>query len=296
MVGSIISSVIGAGAASDAADAQTAAAGQANALQKYMYDTTREDQAPWRKAGGGAVNYIAQLLGIPGYGDSGGSSKTLKAPNLEDYARSLGRGERWEYVNPGANDSGVGPQAGYYPTGGGGGNGGYDYEAYNKDLEAYNKAIDASGGSAEPIDLTEKLRATPGYQFQQEEGLQALERGAAASGRLNSGATMKGITKYSQGLADSTYENYMNRLYSLAGLGQTSVQATGQAGQNYANQAGANLINAGNAQASGYINAANAWTGGMNSISNNLAYLGMKSGSGGLTGDQINYVKSYFDW
>ena len=42
-----------------ALDAQSQAAGQANATQKYMYDTQREDAAPWRQAGGVALGQLA---------------------------------------------------------------------------------------------------------------------------------------------------------------------------------------------------------------------------------------------
>lgn len=42
-----------------ALDRQSQAADQANATQKYMYDTQREDAAPWRAAGGVALGQLA---------------------------------------------------------------------------------------------------------------------------------------------------------------------------------------------------------------------------------------------
>jgi hypothetical protein len=53
--------VIGAKATGDAADTQAAAAAEANALQRYMYDTTRADQAPYREAG---VDALGRLRGF----------------------------------------------------------------------------------------------------------------------------------------------------------------------------------------------------------------------------------------
>ncbi len=52
------SAVIGSSAASSAAGKQAGAAKDANALQKYQYDTTREDQAPYREAGYDALKQL----------------------------------------------------------------------------------------------------------------------------------------------------------------------------------------------------------------------------------------------
>jgi len=56
--GAIGGAVIGGSAAKKAAKTQAQAAGQANALQQYMYYTTRADQAPWRDIGGAAINQL----------------------------------------------------------------------------------------------------------------------------------------------------------------------------------------------------------------------------------------------
>lgn len=54
-IGGIASSAIQAGAASDAADAQSQAAREANALQWKMYQQNRDDNEPWRNAGKDAL-------------------------------------------------------------------------------------------------------------------------------------------------------------------------------------------------------------------------------------------------
>jgi hypothetical protein len=109
----------------------------------------------------------------------------------------------------------------------------------------------------------------PGYGFRQSEGLKALERSAAARGNLLSGSTLKGVQRFGQDLASQEYQNAFNRyqversaklnpLQSLMGSGQSATNvmtaAAGQAGQNQA----ANLYNAGQARASGYVGQANA--------------------------------------
>jgi hypothetical protein len=296
---------MGSDSASDAADAQVAASREANELQKYMYDTAREDQAPWRETGGAAVNYIAQILGIPGYGGttttgtSGGSATSLTAPNLEDYriGTPQNAATRQRATSPDAfvpqaaasyyldPETGQVKQTAFGNTAPGAAQ--YDYAKYNSALEDYKNSLSSGTTStaATPLDLTNILRATPGYQFQVGEGTKAIERSAAAKGGLLSGAAGKALTTYSQGVADQTYNNYLSNLMSVAGLGQNSANTTTSAGTSYANAASNNLLSAGNAKASGYINSANALTGGISSGMNNyLLYSMLNKGSGGSGG------------
>ena len=123
----------------------------------------------------------------------------------------------------------------------------------------------------------DQFQQDPGYAFRQAEGMKALERSAAARGNLLSGGTMKGITRFSQDLASQEYQNAFNRyqveraaklnpLQSLMGSGQSATNvmtgSTGQFGQNEA----ANIYNAGQARASGYIGQANALTNALGQI------------------------------
>jgi hypothetical protein len=131
----------------------------------------------------------------------------------------------------------------------------------------------------------DKFQADPGYGFRLKEGLRALENSAAARGGLLSGNTMRGITRYGQGLASEEFGNAFNRyqtgfasrlnpLQALTGVGQTSSNTlTGAAGNlgagmastygNLGNALAANAINAGNARASGYAGMANAFSSGI---------------------------------
>lgn len=60
------SSLIGSMAAGDAADAQAEAAAASDATQRYMYDKTREDTAPFRDNGLAASNRLADMMGLKG--------------------------------------------------------------------------------------------------------------------------------------------------------------------------------------------------------------------------------------
>ena len=113
--------------------------------------------------------------------------------------------------------------------------------------------------------ITDKFKASPGYQFALQQGLQSVSNQGAAQGLAGSGGQLKALDQYSQGLANQEYGNYQNRLSGLASMGQqTSGQAfqgsmaTGQSlanlGLNYAKDegdiysgVGANSANEGNA-------------------------------------------------
>jgi hypothetical protein len=62
IVGGIASSLISGNAAKKAANVQAQSAAEANALQKYMYDTTRSDNEPWRQAGQDSLSRLMSIL------------------------------------------------------------------------------------------------------------------------------------------------------------------------------------------------------------------------------------------
>lgn len=116
------------------------------------------------------------------------------------------------------------------------------------------------------------FQADPGYRFRMQEGINALDSSAAARGRLQSGAQARATTRYASNLASQEYQNAFNRnlatqgtrfnqLASMAGVGQTAVNATQQAGQQMAGSVGNAIMAGGQAQAQGYINAGNAQAG-----------------------------------
>lgn len=203
--GTVAGAVISSNAAGKAANAQTTAARDANNTQLTMYDTTRADQAPWRGAGGQAVNALSQFYGLGGVNADG---------------------------TTGTGASGTG-----------------------------------TTGTASTPDYNKILSNLPGYQFQQQQGNQAVQRNLAATGLLQSGAAGKALQQYGQGVASQYAGQYVNGLQSLAGLGQTSVANTGAVGANTANQIGSNQIYSGNAQASGYVGQANSVNSGLSGLS-----------------------------
>ena len=100
----------------------------------------------------------------------------------------------------------------------------------------------APGGALnKPFDASMMEQNDPGYQFQLQQGQQAMQRQAAAGGSLNAGGTDKAIEQYSQGTAASDYnnafnqyqtqqQNTFNRLATTAGMGQQGAEFAGTTG------------------------------------------------------------------
>jgi hypothetical protein len=124
-----------------------------------------------------------------------------------------------------------------------------------------------------------QFQADPGYAFRLSEGQKALERSAAARGGLLSGGTGKALQRFGQEMGSQEYTNAFNRyqteraarlnpLQSLTGMGQTTANTLGQAGQQMASNVGEAIGSGAAARASGYIGQANALTSGLGTYLN----------------------------
>ena len=74
----------------------------------------------------------------------------------------------------------------------------------------------------------DSIQNTPGYQFRMDQGINAIDRAAAAKGMLGSGNRMYDLTNYAQGLASQEYDNQINRLMNLSGATTGSPAAAAQ--------------------------------------------------------------------
>lgn len=146
--------------------------------------------------------------------------------------------------------------------------------------EAGVRALNKLEGAADytPFGM-QQFQQDPGYGFRLSEGQKALDRSAAARGGLISGGALKAAQRYGQDMGSQEYTNAFNRyqterqarlgpLQSLAGVGQTSVNQLGQAGQNYASNVGNLMTGGAAAQAAGQVGSANAITGGVSQYLN----------------------------
>lgn len=121
----------------------------------------------------------------------------------------------------------------------------------------------------------------PSYQWQLQQGTQALQNSQAAQDGVLGGPALKQMQNFTQGLASTNYQNAYNnwfnstnqnysRLANLAGLGENAAAQTGYTGANLANTAAQSTMAAGNAAAAGQIGIANSITG---SVNNGLGYM-----------------------
>ena len=147
------------------------------------------------------------------------------------------------------------------------------------------------GELTRPFSLTD-FQESPAYQFNLSQGLNALNKAAAARGGYYNPATLQDISKFTQGTASNEFlnayniygqnqANKYNRLSAqsgagqnaavgLGGLGANMATALGGYGANAAARSGGYLADAGAAQAGGIMGLANAVSGGASSIYNNI--------------------------
>ena len=112
------------------------------------------------------------------------------------------------------------------------------------------------------------FQTDPGYQFQLQQGLRAVDAGAASQGMLRSGATLKAEDTFGQGLAEQDFTNYYNRLFNLSALGETAAAG----GSPSAIAAGNSAQTAGTQQASIYGSAASGAAANANTLLNNKSF------------------------
>lgn len=94
------------------------------------------------------------------------------------------------------------------------------------------QALLGLGGDSAAADAGfQRFRDSTGYNFQMDQGQRAITGSAAARGLLNSGSTAKALQSFGQGLADSSFNSYLDNLLKYSGLGLQAGQLLGGAGQ-----------------------------------------------------------------
>ena len=311
---SLVGGVMSSNAAGDAADAQTAAANQANETQRYMYDQSRLDQAPWNEVGTSGLNALATRLGLAQY-----SGAPLTPPSMDKIRASFGT----QYQPQAQQQTSVMDSETGWPvySNVSGGAAAQDIEPliqaeYQRQLKEYEakKAAQGTSNAGDPnfnslmkTFTNEDFVKDPGYQFRLDEGQKALQRSAAARGGLLSGAALKATSRYGQDYASNEFQNafnrdttnktnIFNRLASVSGVGQTAANQNSQNAMMTGNNIAQNQIGAGNARASGYMGQANAITGSIGQGINyfqNQQYMNKLPNRGGVSNPFIDYPVNF---
>ena len=144
------------------------------------------------------------------------------------------------------------------------------YEAGVNALPGYLQGIQPGGDLVRGF-TTEDFQKymDPGYGFRLKEGINALDRSAAARGNLLSGNQLRGVTEFGQNLASQEYGNAYNRyigeqatrrnaLAGLVGQGQTTANTINASGAAMAGNVGNAMIGQGYNQANASLYGANA--------------------------------------
>lgn len=176
-------------------------------------------------------------------------------------------------------------------------------------LEAYSGELGLGGADGTPY--KSKFRETPGYQYAVAEAEKGAVNNMRALGMGGSGAALKALTAQRMGMADQTYNQYLDRLKGVADNGQGAATNLAQIGaqtgsniaqtymqgaaQNNATYAGAGsslsqnymqgAANAANARQTGASNLINTYLNGGNAIADNMLSLGGVQAAGTVGGN-----------
>lgn len=142
------------------------------------------------------------------------------------------------------------------------------YDQARTDLAPYQEAgaNAISGLNALASGDYSGFMSSPDYLYAQQQGLQGLDRSAAARGSLFSGGADADRMTFNSGLATQNLGNYRNSLMGLANMGASSSSALAGVGQNYAGAYGQNLNNASYAQGSNALSQGNNWSQALTGI------------------------------
>jgi hypothetical protein len=149
----------------------------------------------------------------------------------------------------------------------------------------YGNYIDNGYFTAQPS-MDDLTRLMPNYKFGLNQGMGQFNAGINAGGGLISGNAIQGGQQFAQGYAGNALTDAFNQfqvnrsnvasnLGAATGFGQNANATTATAASGASANAGNLLSSIGNAQAAGTMGQANAYTSGLNNISNYAMLYGM---------------------
>lgn len=181
------------------------------------------------------------------------------------------------------------------------------FTSYMPGANAYGDATGANGAAGYGR-ATANFQANPGYQFQMDQGVQALDRTHAAAGNLNSGNADADTLKFATGLANQSYGGYVAGLAPYlsgqagavsgaagvdTGLGTAlNTNLTGQGTAANTTQTTIGNNNAG-ADLNNYKVDANLWNGIMGGANFLAGGAGGQGGAGGLAKNATSLFSAF---
>lgn len=190
---SIGSALIGSNASQSAADTQAASASAATSQQKAMFDQTTANVAPWLSAGQESLQGLMSGVRNQNFNPSSYSAPTQvgSGPQFQQYDL----GPKLNQLSGSANLGTVSSPAA---------------------LQAYQQYTMQNPYQSRGDFTMDKFHEDPGYQFQLQQGQNALSNASSISGGMNSN-NLKGLLGYSQGLANQDYQQAFGNYQTEAG-------------------------------------------------------------------------------
>ena len=250
-VGGIGSAIISNKGASKAAEATTQAAQTATDSQTQMYAQNAAALSPFQATGIGAMGQINAMLGIGNTGTYGGQ----QAQQMVEQAPAGDFG----YGGMGGEDFG-----GQYGMGGRFG---------QRQFQQPRNALMAQPAQGNPWDGFKNYLEGSNYAFEFDRGANAVNSGYAGAGTVKSGAAMKGIEDYRQGLQSGYRGEYMNALGNQQALGFSAASAQAGVGQNFANNISNIAMNKGDNLANASLVKSQNTANALGSVANTAGYL-----------------------
>ena len=243
----------GVGALGSIAGSSTQAAGQQQAAQTQwnMFNTINQQQQPFIQGGYSALNSLLYGLGVPSSAGGGTTQPTGSPPSRRAPATGAPGGAA---TGAGASGGGVG-----------------------------------FGQFTDPFTVSDFVsNLNPGYGFQLKTGEQAVRNADTPSQGALSGATLKDLMGFGEGLANTSYNNAFSnwmtqnnaifgRLSGIAGLGQNAAANVGASGTTLGTGVAQSQAAAAGSLGAGIIGAGNSVGTGLQSA----ALLNYLNGSGG---------------
>ena len=235
--------------------AEKDAAKRAEEIVKRRFDLTRVDVAPFLGLGQDSANFLRALFFGTGpsaglFQTGGGQVENPEVARLEAALAALPPSEGGTrigeyFTRDGDRRFGVVPRRQRRVD---------PFAKQRSDLRNRLKATPRFVQAGSPTgakDFGEIVREfDPTFAFRQSEGEKAINRALAARGLFGSGRALKALNEFNANLALGSAENFLNRLATFAGLGQTAGLGLGDLGLQTARSRAGFVQDAGAARAS----------------------------------------------
>ena|ERR1700693_1734983 len=133
-----------------------------------------------------------------------------------------------------------------------------NYSGATQGTDMLGNALGLNGAQGGDKALQAFQQSNPGYGFQLQQGDNAVLANQAATGQLASGKTNLDLQKFGQGLANQSYNQYVQNLMPYLGASQQAASGIGGLYSGLGNQLNQNFMGQGNADYGAYTSAGNA--------------------------------------